>query len=70
MQQAVIAPEEFTTLQTASKLLLSVSTGCEEYLHERLSLLEEQFEKISVLASANELPDASISDVGLKNNAT
>jgi hypothetical protein len=33
----LITTENFTTLRAADKLPLSVATGCEEYLHERLS---------------------------------
>ena len=62
----LITTEKFTALKAAAKLPLSVATGCEEYLHERLSLLEQQLAKVDMLASANELPDASITDAGLK----
>jgi hypothetical protein len=62
----LITTEKFTALKAAAKLPLSVATGCEEYLHERLSLLEQELAKVDMLASANELPDASITDAGLK----
>jgi TnpA family transposase len=62
----LIPTAKFATLKTAGKLPLSVATGCEEYLHERLSLLEQQLETVNMLASANQLPDASITDAGLK----
>jgi hypothetical protein len=62
----LIPTEKFTTLKTAGKLPLSVATGCEEYLHKRLSFLEQQLETVNILAAANQLPDASITDAGLK----
>ncbi len=62
----LITTEKFTTLKAAGKLPFSVATGCEEYLHERLFLLEQQLKKVNTLASANQLPDASITDEGLK----
>jgi len=62
----LVPAEKFITLKTAGKLPLSVATGCEEYLHKRLSLLEQQLETVNILASANQLPDASITDAGLK----
>ena len=52
----LITPEKVTTLKAAGKLLLSVSTGCEEYLHERLSLLEQQLEKVNILARRMSYP--------------
>jgi TnpA family transposase len=62
----LVPAEKFITLKTADKLPLSVATGCEEYLHKRLSLLEQQLETVNILASANQLPDASITYAGLK----
>jgi hypothetical protein len=62
----LIPTEKFTTLKTAGKLPLSIATSCEEYLHERLSLLEQQLETVNTLAFANQLPDASITDEGMK----
>jgi TnpA family transposase len=62
----LISTEKFTTVKTAGKLPLSVATGCEEYLHKRLSLLEQQLETVDILASVNQLPDASITGAGLK----
>jgi hypothetical protein len=65
-EEYLVPGEKFTTLKTAGKLPLPVATGCEEYLHKRLFLLEHQLETVNILASANQLPDASITDGGLK----
>lgn len=62
----LVTKEKFTNLKTAGKLPLSVATGCEEYLHNRLTLLEQQLKKANSLAAVNQLPDASITDAGLK----
>jgi len=66
VDEYLIPTEKFTTLKTAGKLPLSIAAGCEEYLHERLSLLEQQLETVNSLASVNQLPDANITDEGLK----
>ena len=62
----LIPVEKFAALKAAGKLPLAVSIGCEEYLHERLSLLDQHLEAVNGLAFANQLPDASITDAGLK----
>jgi len=62
----LVPAEKLITLKTAGKLPLSVATGGEEYLHKRLSLLEQQLETVNILASTNQLPDAGITDAGLK----
>jgi hypothetical protein len=62
----LVPVEKFTCLKAAGKLPLAVATGCEEYLHERLFILDQQLEAVNGLASANQLPDASITDAGLK----
>jgi hypothetical protein len=50
----LVTAEKFTALKAGSKLPLSVATGCEEYVHDRLSLLEQELEKVNILASANQ----------------
>ena len=55
----------FSVLQQQHELPLAV-TDCEQYLHERLQLLEQQLATVSRLAQANELPDAVITTTGLK----
>ncbi|GHL51342.1 hypothetical protein ECZU29_61920 [Escherichia coli] len=39
---------------------------CEQYLHERLTLLEAQLATVNRMAAANDLPDAIITESGLK----
>lgn len=59
--------EKFATLKLANELPLAVPTDCEQYLNERLTLLETQLAKVNLMALANELPDAIITTAtGLK----
>ncbi len=63
----LVPAEKFTTMQLANELPLAVPTNCDQYLHERLTLLESQLAKTNLMALANELPDASITTAtGLK----
>ena len=63
----LVPAEKFASLKLTSQLPLAVTTDCEQYLHERLFLLEQQLAKVNALAAANGLPDATISTAsGLK----
>ncbi len=59
-------PDTFGRLKQAGELPLAVATGCDQYLHDRLTLLEEQLVTVNRLALANDLPDAIITESGLK----
>ncbi len=51
-----IAPvEKFATLKLASELPLAVATDCDQYLHDRLELLEAQLPTVNRMAAANDL---------------
>ncbi|HBT6867449.1 TPA: transposase, partial [Klebsiella pneumoniae] len=50
----------------ASELPLAVATDCNRYLNDRLTLLETQLATVNRMATANELPDAIITESGLK----
>ncbi|AOT05767.1 Tn3 family transposase [Arthrobacter sp. U41] len=56
----------FSDLLASGGLPLAVATDCEEYLHGRLSLLEQQLTVVNRMAAANDLPDAIITGSGLK----
>lgn len=58
--------ERFAALKATDELPLAVASDCERYLDDRLALLEEQLAAVSRLAVANELPDAVITESGLK----
>jgi TnpA family transposase len=58
--------EKFEALKLVRELPLSINQDCEEYLRERLSLLEQQLEKANHLAANNGLPAAIITASELK----
>ena len=62
----LIPAEKFTSLKQARELPLAISTDCDQYLHDRLQLLEQQLETVNRLAKTDELPDAIITESGLK----
>ena len=62
----LVPVEKFTTLKLASALPLTVATDCDKYLHDRLLLLEQQLATANRLAASNDLPDAIITESGLK----
>lgn len=45
---------------------LAVATDCDMYLDDRLLLLEKQLATVNRMAAANDLPDAILTDSGLK----
>ncbi len=57
---------KFAGLKQAGELPLAVTADCEQYLHERLSLLGEQLVVVNRMAAASELPGAIITESGLK----
>lgn len=62
----LVPPEKFASLKQSSELPLAVATDCDQYLSERLELLEAQLAKVNRMAAANDLPDAIITESGLK----
>ena len=62
----LVPAETFATLKTASELPLAVATDCDQFLHDRLTLLETQLTTVNQMAFANDLPDAIITESGLK----
>ncbi len=62
----LLPAEKFKTLKQNRALPISINSACDQYLHERLDLLEEQLTTVNRFALSNELPDASITDSGLK----
>ena len=57
---------KFAELRQSGALPLAVVTDCEPYLSNRLLLLEEQMTTVNRLAKADALPDAIITESGLK----
>ncbi len=62
----LVPPEKFASLKQSSELPLTVATDCDQYLHDRLTLLETRLATINRMAAANDLPDAIITESGLK----
>ncbi len=50
-------------------LKMTVATDCDQYLHDRLTLLEAQLATVNRMAAANDLPNAIITESGLKMRA-
>ncbi len=62
----LVPPAKFARLKQSSGLPLAVVTDGDPYLHKRLTLLETQLATVNRMALANELPDALITESGLK----
>ncbi|MEB8476113.1 Tn3 family transposase, partial [Acidithiobacillus ferriphilus] len=62
----LIPAGRFDDLTRTGALPLAVNTDCETYLQERIALLEQQLSSTNHLAAADDLPDAIITDSGLK----
>jgi TnpA family transposase len=62
----LLPPDKFSALQKARALPIAINPDLDQYLLERVLLLNQQLAKVNRLALANELPDAIISDTGLK----
>jgi TnpA family transposase len=62
----LVPTEKFASLKQSSALPLAVATDCGQYLHDRLTLLETRLATVNRMAAANDLPDASITESGLK----
>lgn len=58
--------DEFAALKQSNHLPLGLVQDCEQYLQDRLGLLEEQLQKVNQMAKGNQLPDVIISESGLK----
>ncbi len=62
----LLPADQFGVLKQANELSIAVSTDCDQYLHDRLTLLQRQLATVNRLALANELPDAIITESGLR----
>lgn len=65
-EEYLLPSDKFAALKREDKLSLAVVTNCDQYLRERLQTLEHQLKTVNDLAKANELPDAIITESGLK----
>ena len=62
----LLPPDKFSALQKARALPIAINPDLDQYLVERVLLLNQQLNTVNRLALANELPDAIISATGLK----
>lgn len=62
----LITSEKFAILKKSNELPLTITKDCHQYLQERLSLLQAQLENVNQMAAIDNLPDASITETGLK----
>ncbi|MET3134558.1 TnpA family transposase [Oxalobacteraceae bacterium GrIS 1.11] len=62
----LLPPDKFSALQQARALPIAINPDLDQYLLERVLLLNQQLSTVNRLALANELPDAIISATGLK----
>ena len=57
---------KFGAMKTARELPIAVIQDCDQYLNDRLLLLEQQLARVNRLALTNKLPDAIITETGLR----
>ena len=62
----LIPTEKYTELKSVGSLPLPIETDCDHYLNERRERLAQQLETVNRMAAANDLPDAIITESGLK----
>lgn len=62
----LLPTEKYAELKSHCSLPLSVTTDCDQYLNERREQLERQLAIVNRMAAANDLPDAIITESGLK----
>ncbi len=55
-----------SALRESKELPLAIDPDCESYLRIRLAALQEELHRVDQLAAANDLPDAILTDSGLK----
>lgn len=62
----LLLPAKFAALKKEQALPLTINTNSDQYLEESLQLLDEQLTTVTKLAKDNELPDAILTESGLK----
>lgn len=62
----LLPADKFSSLKNSNQLPLAVATDCDQYLRDRLQMLEQQLKTVNRMAAADELPDATVTDSGLK----
>jgi len=65
-EEYLLPPGTFASLKQNAALPLTVATAGDQYLSDRMQWLSAQLETVNRMAAANELPDAVISESGMK----
>jgi len=65
-EEYLLPQDRFKTLQQTGALPLAINPDCDQYLLDRVLLLNQQLATVNRLALADGLPDAIITDTGLK----
>ena len=65
-EEYLVPANTFNILRSAGTLPLDINIDCDQYLHDRLGLLEQQLTTVNSMALSNDLPDAVINESGLK----
>ncbi|MGO9016192.1 MAG: Tn3 family transposase [Dissulfurispiraceae bacterium] len=65
-EEYLLPREMFASLREREELPLAVVPDCDSYLAEQLALLEKEFETVNGMAGKDQLPDASVTEAGLK----
>ncbi|EEE07280.1 Tn3 family transposase [Burkholderia multivorans] len=65
-EEYLLPTEKFETIRQLNSLPLPIMTDCDRYLDERRQLLAKRLETVNRLAAANDLPDAILTESGLK----
>lgn len=62
----LLPAETFAALKRSDAVPLTAATDCARYLDDRLALLERQLDTVNGLAKTQDLPDAVLTESGLK----
>jgi len=65
-EEYLIPVNTFNSLKENGKIPLEVSMDCQQYLQDRLNILDEQLMIVDRLAQGDKLPDAMLTSSGLK----
>ena len=63
-EEYLLPPDKFSEFRQARTLPIAINADLDQYLLERVMLLNQQLATVNRLALANELPDAIIADNG------
>ena len=65
-EEYLVTPDQFSSLKKNQEIPLPLEGGGDQYLENRLAHLKSELTKVNELAKLNDLPDASITQYGLK----